>query len=708
MDPVTIYVAENILLPHTQSVPSSFETLVEPSVWNNQFNVLDLNLDNAIYKRIPNLMCIDMFIGYITKDLRIQQLCVLVNAAPQFINICKHVIADKFKTYINNIGNDTYTWTQLSSKIEYSFYQFRKRKWPVKKENNVDWQTIAKKIGLVEKIYPGEGKKNETVDDLLTILNNKEKQAKKTEVIRELKSISNYLVYGIPDEKEIDLTEEEVVIIYDTMILLDQLADAILFICKLFVSRKYFHLVLKNIPFLTRITALMEKQKRLYPLIKYVMSYSFYLLHKEERLFGRRISKNNRAIFDEDEFRALPIFDGELDESPYFTEICSGNGDTNLSDRIVMLLGGKREFTDRKEFLHRLSVISGNMLTGIDLSEHGAFLTGSSLVPCVVTNPLEESFNGFNIFAEQYYPSYDSITRFREEFDYEKRMLIEMLIKSNTSYEEILDDDKFVEFSKTLPDHKEQVEKVLVVFNQLLKYESKLADLDIAITANSIADYDKKVFAIFEKIKKNINKHIYLYKQPVKYGTKWVLKGPGAKRPIDFFKINTPPHSLMFNFHVNVVRFWWNGQKIKALGSGVCAALSGVNQWYRWFSNNKDPMDIILKYMGRGYTTLLNQNEIISLRHYVSEVDKYRYIENSVMYGKIHKHHIIFGNEGGIRYQLSNYPLPYPISNNVLQLWSNPQYVLKRIGCSLCTNSHGKLISPVAYAFVSIINDLTD
>jgi hypothetical protein len=777
-----------LLLPCTDSVPDEFSKMFI-DVHKNVVVDYDSNIpidmiieDITILKNIQNRMFVDVLIGYIAKDIDIVQLCSLIKATSEHINISKYTVTKYLKNHVDNVGTDTYVWNQMANKTEYTYYQFKKRNWPVTKHNNIDWQTIAQKIGLVEKVYPGEAArvKNpvfpklkepkdkeqnepEHIDltaevkrldeqeedlntgsdpegdddtDLLQLLNDKEKHVKSNEKLRKLRIESNYATYGIPDIEEIEsrigFTKEDAVNVFDAAISIGQKELAVMYACRLFVSRKYYHLAIKNVSFMERIKKLMSENLRIHKLIKYVMSYSFYMMLKEERLLGRKITKNNRSIMDEDEFRALPRFDCGLEESPYFTEIYHGIKEKNLSDQLSMHLHGKREFTNKKEFSRRLDILTGNMLKDIDLSDHGAFLTGSSLVPCVVTNPLEENTkhhnNPFASYLENYYPSYDSVSSHREKFGEAKKNVVDLFdehFKNQPStrliYTDIKEDDAFVSCVLSMSNDienrftdkmQETVNVVVEKYNEFLLIEKKLADLDIAVVATSKEEYDSSVLAIFGKIRANLPEgpehHIYLYKQPIKYGFKWVLKGPGAKRPIDFFKIWTSAHVLLHRFHLNIVRFWWDGKKVRALGSGVCAALTGVNQWYRWFSNNKDPMEIVLKNIQRGYTTLLNSKEIEVLKIYISEVDKYKHLVGKFVFGKIHLNHTIFGHEGGIRYQFPEMLIVCDQYINISQYWANTFYLLNRLGCSLETNSYGKIVEPKIFAFGSIIRDLLD
>jgi hypothetical protein len=764
--------SENMILPCTKSVPSTFIDMFLKSTNTDYIKNKPVDIiinENTIYKNITGLIHLDILIGYIAQDIDIVQLCSLINYAYKYIHISKDTVIKYLRMHIENIGTDTYVWNQLENKTEYTFYQFKKRNWPVKKQNNIDWQIIAQKIGLVEKIYPCEGKKNvkkpnniigdaeqehkdldividindldddldddsdDNDTDLLKLLTDKDKQVKREEKIRTLILESNYAAYGIPDIKEIEckigFTKKDVVDVFNAAITMGQQELALLYACRLFVSRKYYHLAIKNVQFMSNIKMLMKKNLRIYRLLKYVMSYSFYMMLKEERLLGRKITKNNRAIMDEDEFRSLPVFDGELDESPYCTEIFHNKKYMNMREQLPMYLGGKREFTEKKEFTERLSIVTGKMLDGIDLSEHGAFLTGSSLLSCVVTNPLEENFKHcdkpFETYMENYYPSYSSIRVYREKFDESKKNMIALF---NTNFKathkqfciHIDNEDEFVSYiTKISNDYGSAIDAVRTggeelarTYSEFINMEKKIADLDVAVMATTMEEYTTNVLAIVAKIRTNLpagpDHLVYLYKQEVKYGFKWVLKGPGAKRPIDFFKVWVPAHVLLHKFHLNNVRFWWDGKKVRSLCSGVCAALTGVNQWYRWFSNNKDPMSIVLKNTQRGYTTLLNTKEIEVLQIYIKEVDQYKYIGDTFVIGKIHRNHTIFGHIGGIRWQFPTIPPICEQYINIPQYWSNPDYTLKRLGCSLETNSYGKIIAPKIYAFVSIICDLLD
>jgi hypothetical protein len=788
-------------------------------------------LENEYVYIINDEFMFDMFLVYSADSYKVSTLCDIIMLSAPYMKACKPKFVELLKKH-TSVGRETYVWNQLASKMEYSYYQFRKRNWPVKKESNIDWQTIANKLGLVDKIYPGEAKAHKQkardfkdpkqdpirkiqdekdakiekyakdakdakdakgvdgkVDDdsvhvepdsdsdektdaqiheqnrvdytneikkmndseaniecdsdededdetILALAKDKNQHARRAEKLRVLRLQSNYAVYGIPDVKTVErkagLDMKLVVKIYDACCELKQTNTAVLFACHLMVSRKFFHLVIKNPTFMDRIRELMKTHIRIHKFIKYVMQYSFYMLGKEERLSGRKITSDNRSIMTAEQFRSLPVFDGTPDESPYVFEIYDKGYHSLVTKSIPFYLGGKREFTTDSVFKQRMSVMTGGMLDDINLSTNNAFLTGSSLVPCIVTNPLENNFatreEPFKEFTECLYPSYESIKQYTVNYEakkeivwkeYKSNFTDKYLSKCSETYNS---DDDFILALKEVPvagnlELADMCEDLIGTFEQLIYMEKKLSDLDIAIMADTRDQYNTHVHAIFKEIEVNVRKRygdvyerrVYLFKQPLKYGFKWVLKGPGAKRPIDFFRIKCQPHTLTYRFHVNIVRFWWDGVNLSGLSSGVCAALTGINQWYRWFSNNKDPMDIVLKNTQRGYATMQNALEITVIKEYINTIKKYAHLRKNFVVGKISETHSIFENTGGIRYQFPDMVVVCDKNDDSAQYVPVVSKELKRVGCSLdIIGTNGTILAPKIYAFESIVNDLLD
>jgi hypothetical protein len=786
--PVFVPVA-NMLFQITDSVPVgvllTLSAVQDLEIDDKCKCIGDPDQNSALLYVINTPSTLDVFLSYAIQDYNIANICEIILACSPQMHLSKSICAIKLAQHVQ-IANEMYIWGELEKKIEYSYYQLNKRMWPVKKQSNIDWQTMANKLGIVDKVYPNEAKMNKPVkkfdelnkldkaekkagesddesddecvinhavenkkvndsdtniecdsdsdDELVPLVDDKIRHAKRAEKMLALTMNSNYTVYGIPDILQFEITSGlnmlSVVKIYDALIAIAQEKTAVMFLCHLMVSRKFFHLVVKNAEMLKRIKICMKKHIRVHPLIKYVMNYSFYMMGKEERLHGKNIAKDNRSIMTAEQFRELPIFGGCLEDSPYFSEVF--NAKYPLMKSLPLYVQGPRKFVSHDEFITRLNTTSGNMLKNINLSQHSAILTGSSISPCIVTNPLEDNFDNFASYVEHYYPSYTSIDELLKKYETEKQKLWEAITKLFSHNPAGIDnikkvyneDDEFIlslvkiELPAGNDELKESRTSLMQLFEEVIYMESKLSDLDVAIIADTREQYDEHVQQLFKEIKNQIildqgdtyETRVYLFKQPLKYGFKWVLKGPGAKRPIDFFHVGCAPHTLVNRFHLNIVRFWWDGVQLKGFASAVCAGLTGVNQWYKWFSTNKNPMDIVLKNVQRGYTTLLNMREIGILTQYIEQVDKYKYLASIFDCGLVSTQHEVFDKCGGIWYYFSNNikkykkhinsALYYPMHSNVL---------IKRIGCELNNIKHGGLIAmPKVYAFDYIIDDLLD
>ena len=637
-------------------------------------------LSNDInYKEVfttDNILIFDICISKHINNLPLIKLLPLMNN----LSISKHAIRNKLILFIESIGKNIFVWIQLASKKEFSFYKLHKRKWPVSHKSNKDWQQEAKNIGLVERIYPG------------LIQRNLERKQNKDKYFGEIKHLTNYSLFTYFNKSRDNLYENLFLNMGDDKLSME-------FLLRCMISKKYFHHVLTPSIF-SKLNIILVKNPRLEKIVKYSMKYMFYMLLKIERINGKNIDKDSPCIIREELFRNLPVFGGELDTSPYFAEIYNDKRYGNSREELLMYLDGKRHFTDRKTFLYRLDILSDGLLTRVNLEKHNAFLTGSSLVPCIATNPLEKLFDSFEEYLHYYYPNY----AFCEENDKQ----IVKFIKNKPEYA-IITKKQCLE---NLPDivDEEDDKKLTAMHRELIKKQSKLSDMDIAIRAENHLEYQNKVFAIVNDIKKSLPVEkantLYLQKYKLKYGYKWILKG--AKRHIEFFRINIEPQQLLHSFHVNVVRFWWDGKILRGLTSGVCAVLTGVNQWYKWIFNNKNPIDIIMKYIQRGYTTLLNREEIKYLKLYIARNEKYANIKNTLFIGKAHRTHILYTGNNGIRHGLPEIKLDVEDHFNSPLHWGNNYFNIKRIGFNTIFSMNGKIIIPKPMYIKAAIDDLID
>jgi hypothetical protein len=542
---------------------------------------------------------------------------------------------------------DTY---KLFATTEYAYFQFRRRTWPVNKNSNLEWQRVAFALGITPAVYDGgalaelrgaaKEEKEATADkraiaELLrnvdadagevagkrppieTLLGMKLKGLNHEEKKRRLEGICNYGRYEVPrssfptDEAELGRVVEALFTMGDANSVTDLIAQHL-------VSRASYHCVMRN-----------SKLLVLAPVG--ALRYAMWMMLKEERLFGRRLPVDSRAILSAKEYRDLPRFCGiEVQHSPYFAEIHTGD----LCDHVPMYVGleGRRQ-TSGLEFADRFRHMTGGVLEGVDLAAYDAYLTGSLLVPCVATNPLEANFDSFQSFAAHHYPSLLDGPRVGEtlaRIDSLRDQIIELFAEHGA-----FDEDKDIGYDLPLaPSYllaaavgmwcdKHAVDLGIDVIGKA-RYLSRelmdvvgeydgatICDMDIAVTAAGYDDYDKKVAGLFKAIAAAMvpppetPADFYAQKVKTAFAHKWAFRGRRLARSMDVFKTPFVAPRLVTSFHLNLVKCWWDGRELRLLASCVCAALTGINQWYRWFSCNKDPIDVVLKYMRRGYSTLL-------------------------------------------------------------------------------------------------------
>ncbi len=156
---------------------------------------------------------------------------------------------------------------------------------------------------------------------------------------------------------------------------------------------------------------------------------------------------------------------------------------------------------------------------------------------------------------------------------------------------------------------------------------NQLADIDISITTRDTEVFKERAIKLYETIKKNCEHRGAVYIKEVKTisSMKYKIYGPGLPRPIDVFKIPYEPIKMVKKFHMNVVKMYYNGDLI-LLRSCVSSLLSGVGENYKWFSCNKVPVDVILKYAQRGISLILNKKERDSISNYITESDRWSFI----------------------------------------------------------------------------------
>ena len=177
--------------------------------------------------------------------------------------------------------------------------------------------------------------------------------------------------------------------------------------------------------------------------------------------------------------------------------------------------------------------------------------------------------------------------------------------------------------------------------------------------------FKERAIALYEIIKKNCEHRGPVFIKEVKTvaSTKYKVYGPGIPRPMDIFRIPYDPVKMVKKFHLHSVKMFYDND-VTLLRSCVSCLLSGVSETYKWFSCNKIPADVLLKYAQRGFSIILNTKERNAVSNYImvnkrwSNIVEKLKIKPKKIYCCITKNHPFFrpGLYGyGIRLGLRNF-----------------------------------------------------
>lgn len=515
--------------------------------------------------------------------------------------------------YIANTGRSDSIWTALTSKPDYNLCLYMNRTLPYFHLECKDW--VEANMNSLQGNYV-EGKGSTTTDSNDTDTKN-----------------NNYLEWGVlPVNKypDMDLLTNRIKVFYN----LKLQRQALMLFMKLMLSPKDCHII-KCIDMWEIFKPHMAANKHVENIVKYCFYFAMYILRQEETIMFSQVKANSRVLFTLEEACALPTFAGtHMERSPYVLQLTD---DTRLSDSIPFHVVGERHINNKAVFDRRFELATAGIFNGIDLKQLSAAVTGSILLPCVHTSPLEKGFGDVNWtftretidlkfpymvdtptdasdiaflhYLEYYYPSYCSLT----DDEFSTQVLgkkDELIPDDDIPYEDedtvSAEKDDAPKLTRSIiqsTDESEQKSKPTVGYNQL-------SDIDVSITTRDMETFKSNTLSLFYQIKKNCAHRGEIFIKEIKTiaSTKFKIYGPGLSRPMDVFRIPYNPVKMVKKFHVHCVKMYYDNN-ITMFRSCVAALLSGIGESYKWFTCNKVPIDVLLKYAQRGITIILNTNE---------------------------------------------------------------------------------------------------
>ncbi len=224
---------------------------------------------------------------------------------------------------------------------------------------------------------------------------------------------------------------------------------------------------------------------------------------------------------------------------------------------------------------------------------------GSAIACCAIYNEAEEKFHSFEEYVQIYYEC--------SKYTAPKDPNPVPVTINNGSYIEVEESDPLNE------DVNNDDSSSSSSSSSTLAEQSNVSDLDIMIEDEH---FDEKAQAIFAAIKEtNVGKNAKINKVDTPNKYKYTITG--IPREIDLFSVSSIPGTIV-KFHLNCVRAWYDGNQVWCFPSFVSACIKGLCTDLRWVSCNKDLRDIVIKYIVRGFSVILNTDDYSNIVAYIS------------------------------------------------------------------------------------------
>ena len=119
-------------------------------------------------------------------------------------------------------------------------------------------------------------------------------------------------------------------------------------------------------------------------------------------------------------------------------------------------------------------------------------------------------------------------------------------------------------------------------------------------------------------------------------------------REIEYFKTGSEDFfDTVARFHLPCVRAYYQGNNVYMLPSCITAMMTGINIEYKYFAGIRNPVEIINKYMQRGFGMILNAEELRQFQDFNSKLSDdniFKLTDNNdiSMFGPRHINHNSF------------------------------------------------------------------
>lgn len=153
-----------------------------------------------------------------------------------------------------------------------------------------------------------------------------------------------------------------------------------------------------------------------------------------------------------------------------------------------------------------------------------------------------------------------------------------------------------------------------------------VSDLDIAVSCAAHESFDLQALAMIDEINSDRADPYTWCAVATQSRFKYVMRHPRTHLTVEIFHTTQSHPELVAQFHVAAVRMFYTFDQIYMMRSCAAALITGIGENYNWFSTNKNPIDILLKYAQRGYTTILNHKELQCVQKFLTTSTRWNVI----------------------------------------------------------------------------------
>lgn len=421
-------------------------------------------------------------------------------------------------------------------------------------------------------------------------------------------------------------------------LLLNTTNDSLIYylMCNIICSKNYCHVVVNNEKILKKLSPIIEKYKLL---MKYLWGYAWISLYIDEVIMGENIKTTDRVVFTLDTANLLtefPICGDDVKQNPYATLFLDDNLKYNNKLFLMPVEGEYNGIVNLSEFKRRVNIFATgeNIDPFENLNWQDIALSGSIMPACLLkkSHLMDLLVNqDLNTFYKTFYANSDIniIIKSIKFTDYiDKLIYILRVVKKNMNSEANIStcrnitvyvtqefiNDKSYFYAVYMDAKKKYNEKIK---NHIDKYKDDInvdliynfadeCDITIKIVPNiqnnsnalciksSTKDQSKIIFAIYEGIQFKVS-----------------VRG---MRTMGISNINGDFISSVSQFHMPCVRSYYDGSMVYLLPSCITALMTTINVDFKCFTKSNDYIDVIYKYICRGFGIPLNKKDIYLIR----------------------------------------------------------------------------------------------